>query len=61
MNSPEDHATPRENVPAGPATDGQSEPTGLPWFDSWREVYLFVIICFIGYVALLTIFSLAFS
>jgi hypothetical protein len=61
MNSPEDKAAPRENAQPGPVNESRSEPTGLPGLRTWREVYLFVIICFVVYVALLTIFSLAFS
>lgn len=41
--------------------NSESEGTGLPLFRTWRSVYFFVIGCFIFFVALLAIFSRAFS
>lgn len=37
------------------------ESPGLPWFRTWRGVYLFAFGCFVLYVVLLTVFSRAFS
>jgi hypothetical protein len=39
------------NSPENPAPD-ESDP-GLPWFRSWRGVYLAVLGCFVAYVILL--------
>ena len=43
------------------APDVRDESPGLPWFRTWRGVYLFVLVCFVLYVVLLTVFSRAFS
>jgi hypothetical protein len=40
--------TPTEAPPTSP-----DEPTGLPWFWTWRGVYIFVFGCFVLWVALL--------
>jgi len=42
------------------SSDG-SEPPSLPWFRTWRGVYVFVGACFVLYVVLLTVLSRAFS
>jgi len=48
-----------KSPPADPPTsDG---PPRVPGFRTWRGVYLFVIGCFIFYVALLIILTRAFS
>ena len=39
----------------------ETERTGLPWFRTWRGVYLFVLGCFVLYVVLLTVLTRAFS
>jgi len=50
------NATPPESL-GGRGT----ESPGLPWFASWRSVYLFVIGSFVLYLILLAIFSWTFS
>jgi hypothetical protein len=45
--------------PQDPPT--RDESTGLPWFPTWRGVYLFVFGCFIACVVLLTVLSMVFS
>ncbi len=45
--------------PQSPSDD--SEPPSLPWFRTWRGVYVFVGACFVLYVVLLTALSRAFS
>jgi hypothetical protein len=47
--------------PPGRAADTDDETTGLPWLRSWLRVYLFVIGCFVTWVALLLALSLVFS
>jgi hypothetical protein len=47
------------NVEASSA--GEAEPTGLPWFRTWRGVYLFVIGSFVVWVALLFALTRIFS
>ena len=39
----------------------EAETTGLPWFHSWRGVYVFVFGCFILWVALLFALTRIFS
>ena len=39
----------------------ETEPTGLPWFHTWRGVYLFVFGSFILWVALLFALTVIFS
>ena len=58
---PEADTTRTGNVPTGPVGERLDESTGLPWFRTWRGVYWFVLGCFVLYVVLLTIFSVAFS
>ena len=55
------HNRPRTASPPEDAVAGGSRAPGLPWFGSWRGVYLFVIGSFVLYVILLTVFSRAFS
>lgn len=50
-----------EDVPTGPADEKDSESTSLPWPRTWRGVYLFVIGCFVLWVALLTALTRIFS
>lgn len=38
---------------ANAAPDPENETTGLPWFRTWRGVYLFVTVCFVAYVIFL--------
>jgi hypothetical protein len=54
-----DHATAEADTPSGPAQN--SEATGLPWFRTWRGVYLFVFGCFVLWVALLLALTVSFS
>lgn len=61
MTPPEDNIARPENAPAIAADESQGESTGLPWFGTWRGVYLFAFVCFVVYVVLLTVFSQAFS
>jgi hypothetical protein len=42
-----------------PANDDKSP--GVPGFRSWRGVYLFVFVCFVLVVILLTLFSRVFA
>ena len=44
-----------------PESQAEDEKTGLPWFRTWRGVYLFVLGCFVGYVILLALLARAFS
>jgi hypothetical protein len=39
----------------------EAETTGLPWFHTWRGVYVFVFSCFIIWVVLLFALTLSFS
>jgi hypothetical protein len=39
----------------------EAEGTDLPWFHSWRGVYIFVFGCFILWVALLFALTIIFS
>jgi hypothetical protein len=47
--------------PAPPGAAADPEGPGLPWFRTWRGVYLFVLGCFVTYVVLLTWFTRLFS
>jgi len=49
---------------AGPPERPDSIPdqaTGLPWFDTWRGVYVFVFMSFVIWVGLLLALTVAFS
>ena len=48
-------------TPIGTAETLSGEPTGLPWFHTWRGVYIFVFGCFILWVALLLALTVSFS
>ena len=61
MMPPKDNTARTENAPSGIAGEDQSESTGLPFFRTWRGVYLFALGCFVLYVVLLTVFSRTFS
>lgn len=50
-----------DNKSAEATSDVRDESIGLPWFRTWRGVYLFAFVCSVVYVVLLTIFSRAFS
>lgn len=41
------------STPPCPASKEDAETTGLPWFHTWRALYLFVIGSFVVWVALL--------
>ncbi|HEY9509093.1 MAG TPA: hypothetical protein VIV82_04460 [Verrucomicrobiae bacterium] len=53
-----DHAKSSSSIPS---SGNDSEPPALPWFRTWRGVYVFVVACFVLYVVLLTALSRAFS
>jgi hypothetical protein len=53
MNSSENKT---ESV--GVSSDSRDEATGLPWFRTWRGVYLFVFGSFVLWVALLLALTL---
>lgn len=60
--------TPPDHTAAGagpeasaPDERGDDEAPGLPRLRTWRGVYLFVLGCFVLYVALLTLLARAFS
>jgi hypothetical protein len=52
----ENHPPPVAEPPAG-----EDETTGLPWFRTWRGVYIFVLVTFILWVVLLLALTLSFS
>lgn len=56
MNSPERNPAP-VNAPPG----SQDETTGLPWFRTWRGVYVFVLVTFILWVVLLLALTMSYS
>lgn len=56
---PGDPITTAADTPSGPAQN--NEPTGLPWFRTWRGVYAFVFGCFVLWVALLFALTRIFS
>jgi len=47
--------------PAHPDEPSEDDPPDLPWFRTWRGVYLFVLGWFVLVVALLTVFTQIFS
>jgi hypothetical protein len=49
----------RPSAAEPPAHD--TEDTGLPWFRTWKSVYLFVLGCFVLWVALLVALTVIFS
>jgi hypothetical protein len=48
-------------IPIGTGETLSDELTGLPWFRTWRGVYVFVIGCFVLWVALLFALTRIFS
>jgi len=56
---PMDTVTTATDTPSEPAQN--NEATGLPWFRTWRGVYLFVFGCFVLWVALLFALTRIFS
>lgn len=42
-------------------SDGQDELTGLPGLRTWRDVYLFVFVCFALSVVLLLALTMSYS
>jgi hypothetical protein len=56
---PGDPITTAADTPSGPAQN--NEATGLPWFRTWRGVYVFVFGCFVLWVALLFALTRIFS
>lgn len=61
MSPLEENTSNANKAPAEAGNTAEREPTGLPWFRTWRSVYVFVLGCFILYVVLLAVFSRAFS
>jgi hypothetical protein len=51
---------PETPVPAPGQMDSSNVP-GLPWFRTWRGVYLFVFGCFVLWVLLLLALTVSFS
>jgi hypothetical protein len=56
---PGDPITTAADTPSGPAQN--NEATGLPWFHTWRGVYVFVFGSFVLWVALLFALTRIFS
>ena len=56
---PGDPITTAADAPSGPVSN--NEATGLPWFHTWRGVYVFVFGCFVLWVALLFALTRIFS
>ena len=54
-----DHITTAADTPSEPVQN--NEATGLPWFHSWRGIYVFVFGCFVLWVALLFALTRIFS
>jgi hypothetical protein len=48
-------------TPIGTVETLSDEPTGLPWFRTWRGVYDFVFGCFVLWVVLLFALTRIFS
>jgi hypothetical protein len=44
-----------------PEPEPNDESTGLPGLRTWRSVYIFVLVCFAVYVALLIVLERTFS
>lgn len=61
MMSATDKTTRPAEISPGPASEPPEESTGLPWFRSWRAVYLFVLGCFVLYVIGLVLVSHVFA
>lgn len=47
-------------APSKPAGEDDSQATGLPFFHTWRSVYLFVLGSFILWIVLLSLLSALF-
>jgi len=58
--TPSDKTCPQD-PPSVSAETVDGEPIGLPWFRTWRRVYLFVLGVFILWVALLTALTMIFA
>lgn len=56
MNSPGTHPAPVD----APSAD-QDELTGMPWFRTWRDVYVLVLASFILWVVLLLVLTMSYS
>jgi hypothetical protein len=56
MKASETHPAPVDAPPTG-----VDDRTGLPWFRTWRDVYAFVLVTFILWVALLLALTLSYS
>jgi hypothetical protein len=60
MNS-SDNAHKAKVRPPNLADDSGDQTTGLPWLDTWRGVYIFVLGCFVIWVGLLVALTTIFS
>jgi hypothetical protein len=48
-------------MPPNLVDDSGDRATGLPWLDTWRDVYIFVLACFVIWVGLLVALTVIFS
>jgi hypothetical protein len=48
-------------VPTEPMGASSDLATGLPWLNTWRKVYVFVLGCFVIWVGLLVALTVIFS
>jgi len=44
-----------------PPENANDQTTGVPWLDTWRSVYVFVLGCFVVWVGLLVALTVIFS
>ncbi len=44
-----------------PPVHDTHEAPHVPLFKTWRGVYIFVLVCFVAYVVILTAFTMTFS
>jgi hypothetical protein len=62
MNSGDDSTSAANPASGDAGADTRDhELTGLPWFDTWRAVYVFVLGSFVFWVGLLFVLSVVFS
>ena len=57
------HDDDSSGLPHSPASDEEaaSDSTGLPWPRTWLGLYIFVMCCFVMWVALLVVLERSFS
>lgn len=58
--TPSDNTGPQDAPPVS-KEKVDNEATGVPWFRTWRRVYLFVLGVFILWVSLLTALTMIFT